>query len=41
MKIPNKRELHQIAIDHSSNINTKDINNMILIKKQQKYLHYY
>ena len=24
MKIPNKRELQQIAIDHSSNINTKD-----------------
>ena len=24
MKIPNKRELHQIAINHSSNINTKD-----------------
>ena len=23
MKIPNKRELQQIAIDHSSNINTK------------------
>ena len=24
MKIPNKRELQQIAIDQSSNINTKD-----------------
>ena len=24
MKIPNKRELQQIAINHSSNINTKD-----------------
>ena len=24
MKIPSKRELQQIAIDHSSNINTKD-----------------
>ena len=24
MKIPNKRELMQIAINHSSNINTKD-----------------
>ena len=25
MKIPNKRELQQIAINHSSDINTKDI----------------
>ena len=24
MKIPNKRELQQIAINHSSDINTKD-----------------
>ena len=24
MKIPNKREFQQIAIDHSSNINTKN-----------------
>ena len=28
MKIPNKRELHQIAINHSSDINTKDFANI-------------
>ena len=28
MKIPNKRELQQIAINHSSNINTKDFINI-------------
>ena len=28
MKIPNKRELQQIAINHSSNINTKDFANI-------------
>ena len=28
MKIPNKRELQQIAINHSSDINTKDFNNI-------------
>ena len=27
-KIPNKRELQQIAINHSSNINTKDFANL-------------
>ena len=27
MKIPNKRELQQIAINHSSDINTKDFIN--------------
>ena len=27
-KIPNKRELQQIAINHSSNINTKDLTNI-------------
>ena len=27
-KIPNKRELQQIAINHSSNINTKDFANI-------------
>ena len=32
MKIPNKRELQQIAIDHSSNIDTKDF-----IKIYKKY----
>ena len=28
MKIPNKRELQQIAINHSSDINTKDFINI-------------
>ena len=28
MKIPNKRELQQIAINHSSDINTKDFANI-------------
>ena len=28
MKIQNKKELHQIAINHSSDINTKDFNNI-------------
>ena len=28
MKIPNKRELQQIAINHSSDINTKDFTNI-------------
>ena len=28
MKIPNRRELHQIAINHSSDINTKDFINI-------------
>ena len=28
MKIPNKRELHQIAINHSSDINTSDFINI-------------
>ena len=28
MKILNKRELQQIAINHSSDINTKDFNNI-------------
>ena len=28
MKIPNKRELQQIAINHSSDINTKDFDNI-------------
>ena len=28
MKIPNKRELQQIAINHSSDISTKDFNNI-------------
>ena len=28
MKIPNKRELQQIAINHSSDINTKDFGNI-------------
>ena len=28
MKIPNKRELQQIAINHSSDINTKDFENI-------------
>ena len=28
MKIPNKRELQEIAINHSSDINTKDFNNI-------------
>ena len=28
MKIPNKKELQQIAINHSSDINTKDFNNI-------------
>ena len=32
MKIPNKREIQQIAIDHSSNIDTKDF-----IKIYKKY----
>ena len=32
MKIPNKRELQQIAINHSSDINTKDF-----IKIHKKY----
>ena len=27
-KIPNKRELQQIAINHSSNISTKDLKNI-------------
>ena len=27
-KIPNKRELQQIAINHSADINTKDFNNI-------------
>ena len=31
MKIPNKRELQQIAINHSSDINTKDF--IIIYKK--------
>ena len=28
MKIPNKRELQQIAINHSSDLNTKDFINI-------------
>ena len=28
MKIPNKRELQQIAVNHSSDINTKDFINI-------------
>ena len=28
MKIPNKRELQQIAMNHSSDINTKDLINI-------------
>ena len=28
MKIPNKRELQQIAINHSSHVNTKDFTNI-------------
>ena len=28
MKIPNKRELQQIALNHSSDINTKDFINI-------------
>ena len=28
MKIPNKRELQQIALNHSSDINSKDIQKM-------------
>ena len=32
MKIPNKRELQQIALDHSSGINSKDF-----IKIYKKY----
>ena len=34
MKIPNKRELQQIALNHSSDINIKDF--MIIYKKYTK-----
>ena len=37
-KIPNKRELQQIAINHSSDINTKDFTNIYRKCTSQPYL---
>ena len=36
-KIPNKRELQQIAINHSSDINTKDFTNIYRKYKAEPY----
>ena len=37
-RIPNKRELQQIAINHSSHINTKDFANIYRIYTAEPYL---
>ena len=37
MKIPNKRELQQIAINHSSDINTKDFINIYKKRTDKSY----
>ena len=39
-KIPNRREHQQIAINHSSDINTKDFNNIYRKCTAEPYLYY-
>ena len=39
-KIPNKRELQQIAINHSSEINTKDFANIYIENAWLNHIHF-